>query len=209
MENVLYRVLNDAEAHKYGDKYPGLRRCGYGFNQKAFTDMAYGYKDAAEQLANSQCDYSDKYNEGLLYPIMFCYRQSVELMLKASLLNLYLIKDKQLHTSERIALGKIIKTHKLSAILSDIGNSLNQIHCTGLDDLIAKITTYISAIEEIDSGSFVMRYPADKDMNADKIHASIHGFDVQYTKEQFPEFWSLLQDLYSKTENLWSRGTLE
>lgn len=209
MENVLFRVFDKEELREDKSECPGLRYCGYGSSQKAFTVMAYGYKDAAEQLADSQCDLSEKYNDGLLYPIMFCYRQSVELMLKASFLNLYLRKDKQLHTSERIALGKLIKTHKLSAILSDIGNSLNQIHCTGLDDLIAKIAIYISAIEEIDSESFVMRYPADKDMNADKIHASIHGFDVQYTKEQFPEFWSLLQDLYSKTENLWSRGTLE
>lgn len=208
MENVLFRVLDYTEAHKYGYKYPGLRRCGYGFNQKAFTVMAYGYKDAAEQLADSQCDLS-AINDGLLYPIMFCYRQSVELMLKASLLNLYLIKDHSLDVSGKIELANKIKTHKLSTILSVIEDSLNKIHCTGLDDLIAKIAIYISAIEEIDSESFVMRYPANKDMNADKIHASIHGFDVQYTKEQFPEFWSLLEDLYSKTENLWSRGTLE
>lgn len=209
MENVLFRVFDKEELREDKSEYPGLRYCGYGFNQKAFTVMAYGYKDAAEQLADSQCDLSEKYNDGLLYPIMFCYRQSVELMLKASLLNLYLRKDKQLHTSERIALGKIIKTHKLSAILSDIGNSLNQIHCTGLDDLIAKITTYISAIEKIDSESFAMRYPAGKDMYADKLHSSIHGFDIQYTKEQFPALWSHLQDLYSETENLWLQGVLE
>lgn len=209
MGNVLFRVFDKEELREDKSEYPGLRYCGYGSSQKAFTVMAYGYKDAAEQLADSQCDLSEKYNDGLLYPIMFCYRQSVELMLKASLLNLYLRKDKQLHTSERKALGKIVKTHKLSAILSVIGNSLNQIHCTGLDDLIAKITTYISAIEKIDSESFAMRYPAGKDMYADKLHSSIHGFDIQYTKEQFPGLWSHLQDLYSETENLWLKGTLE
>lgn len=204
MENILFRILNNTEVWDDGFKYPGLRRCGYGFNQIAFTPMAKGYKDAAEQLADSQCDYSEKYNEELLYPIMFCYRQSVELMLKAILLNLYLHKDSSLNTSERKELAKRIKTHKLSTILCVIEDSLKKIHCISCDELIAKINIYISAIEEVDSESFAMRYPANKELYADKYHKSIHGFDIQYTKEQFPVFWQHLQELYLNTERMWA-----
>lgn len=201
---MLFRVLNDEEIREYGFKYPGLRVCGYGFNQKAFTVMAKGYKDAAELLANSQCDFSNKYNNDLLYPILYCYRQSVELMLKAVLLNLNLLKDHPLDALERKKLAQRIKGHNLDKILHQIKRSLRQLQCTTFDKQISQIGEFVSAFDEIDPESFDMRYPANNELFASTFHKSIHGFDIQYTKEQFPVFWQHLQELYLNTERMWA-----
>lgn len=201
MENCLFKVLSLEDFKLYGYDTPTFLMCGYGFNQKAFNEMAYGYKCAAEQLAQHQIELGRNAHNNLLYPIFFCYRQSVELMLKAILLNCKIPFNRGLDDNEREELAKEITSHVLLKLFETIRISLDSSQYL---PLIEVILPYIEAMNEFDPSSFYMRYPADKGLHATRFHDKVTCFDIRYTKEHFEHFWNLLSELYNTTEKDWA-----
>lgn len=202
MKNCLFNILSFDEYIQKGYDIPTVLMCGYGFNQKAFTEMAWGYKKAADLLAQSQIELGKNSQDVFLYPIFFCYRQSVELILKAILLNCKLPFNRSMTVSERNILSGVIKTHELLPLFKEIKNSLNPIQ---YHNALEELCCYIESMHKFDPSSFYMRYPTDSKLIASSYHKQITGFDIQYTKDKFGCFWSLLLKLYSQSEADWSK----
>ncbi len=200
MNGLLFQYYKQQDRESEGDFW-GTDYCytGFGFNQKAFTEMAEGYKQAADYLVDKTNE--DKgnslYSDRLVYPAFFCYRQAVELLLKAILMNIKLPFNRAPDDSER----KDIKfSHDLQIIFSQINDNLLESDRVEID-LIGK---YIAEFNEVDPRSEAMRYPGDKDLHSTLFHKSITAININYTKEHFPNFWELLYALYSKTEKSWA-----
>lgn len=207
MENCLFRVFSHEEYMASGYIIPSFRHSGYSFNQKAFTVMAKGYKDAAEMLAETQTDKGERYNDGLLYPIFFCYRHAFELMLKAVIMNCFVPFNRGRTSSETDALKKVLPVHKLSELFSTISNEINRKgYSSKYSTVLSKAGVYVDAFNVFDCTSYEMRYPADKLLSPVECQKDLICYDIQYTLIRFKDAWSLLQDLYLKTEEDWAHG---
>ena len=206
MGNTLFKVIDGDILQKEGSS-PSLRYTGYGFNQVAFQVMAHGYKDAADLLAKSQINQGENYNDGLLYPIFFCYRQAVELMLKAIMMNCLLPFNQPRTKEDDELLRKGIHSHYLQNLFEAIiARIKNQGYYDDYQTVLSELKPYIDDFNEFDKGSFSMRYPADKEFEPVDCQNGLKGYDIQYTADHINPMWSLLNDLYSKTVADWSKG---
>lgn len=115
MDNCLFRVLSHKNILDEGYKYPALRLTGYGSYQNSFSEMARGYKKAADILAATQTDRGANSDDSLLFPIMFSSRQAAELRLKAILMNCVTPFNRSRTLGERGKEAAMIKTHSLSS----------------------------------------------------------------------------------------------
>lgn len=166
--------------------------------------MACGYKDGADLLAATQINYGSSFNNNLLYPIYFCYRQSLELMLKAIICNCFIPINRGRDCEE----SNFIKDNLFGHGLLDLFNRIRkQINKKGLSDhysnLLNDICPYVKAFNEFDESSFEMRYAVRKNLVPVDCQKDLTGYDIQYTVEQYNRVWLLLQELYSKTEKDW------
>ncbi|MDE5860462.1 MAG: hypothetical protein K2H23_08810, partial [Oscillospiraceae bacterium] len=108
------------------------------------------YLEAANDLLNFKCP--DLY----VYPIMFCYRQYIELSLKN-------ICQKDMAKQDYI---KFIRkaSHNLNAIWKEAKKHLNAFNITD-EDQINFMSNTVNDFNLIDPTSFSFRYPQDKNMN--------------------------------------------
>lgn len=202
MEGLLFKYYKQNECDSNGDFFKeGRCYIGYGFNQKAFTEMAFGYKDAAECLIErfNAIRYDPGSPDNLVYPALFCYRQAVELLLKAILLNLKIPFCRSSTDAEK---DSIKWSHNLNSLFLQIKEGILESDKLGMDE----IKPYLDEFDKVDHGSDSMRYPGGKDLKSSTLHRGLTAIDINYTKEQFPRLWDLLFALYSKTEKSWSAG---
>lgn len=106
------------------------------------------FKEAADDLVEQLCP--DLY----IFPIMFCYRQYLELLLK----NIYALKVKE---NEYVSFVRKV-SHDLFKIWSYVKPILEKLHSQDQIDLINEV---VCLIHELDSNSYTFRYPKDKKLN--------------------------------------------
>lgn len=204
MDNCLFRVLSHKNILDEGYKYPALRLTGYGSYQNSFSEMARGYKKAADILAATQTDRGANSDDSLLFPIMFSYRQAAELRLKAILMNCVTPFNRSRTLGERGKEAAMIKTHSLSKLLMSIKTSVD---AHGLSSeyysILKDVKPYIDAFNSIDSHSLEMRYPVDTNLYAGTYQQEPTGFDIQYTYERFQMFWIIMDNLYAQSQKDW------
>ena len=145
-----------------------------------FFRMPQGYMRAADLLVD-QALTDDGDRKNILYPALFCYRQSVELYLKQLIANSGPSKASAGYTGRK---GKRGPNHKLDdlwnefkAILQDRG------HMDTFGMLPMEIL--IQELHDADAGSDGFRYPAmkdgnpftfgDRDIDFEKLRESMHG----------------------------------
>lgn len=112
------------------------------------SDYPYirGYFEAAEYLADH---FLEMTQDLAIYPTMFLYRHSIELLLK----NILYLQEKNLDLTRDKPLDK----HRLSNIWSKVRPLLKD---ESLDDMhLNWVEKCISELDSIDSGSFTFRYP--------------------------------------------------
>lgn len=110
-----------------------------------------GYKLAGDLLARHVRDTrSDQ--DFLIYPMVFLYRQTIELQLKQ------IIKD-----GNKIAGNgkRFPKTHDLIGLFRECKEIVKEVCLDGVTADIKKVGSYIKQFSEHDPGSFAFRYPTD------------------------------------------------
>lgn len=116
---------------------------------------AIGYKDAADILVG-YIEEKQRYHYTLLYPIMFLYRQYLELMLKGLIRKGRRLKD----ISQPFP-----QIHKIDDLWRDCSEILHEISPNDFVEEIRQISRLISEFCKVDSTSTAFRYPEDKKGN--------------------------------------------
>lgn len=207
MENCLFKYYKSGEVGVRSIADSPLHYSGYGFNQAAFHAMACGYKDGADKMAATQRNYDSNYNTHLLYPIFFCYRQSLELILKAIIGNCFIPFNRGRKSEESSLLKKEQFGHELLDLFNRIRNRIDEKGLSdNYSDLLKEIHPYVEAFNEFDKSSFEMRYACDKNLIPVDCQKELMYYDIQYTVKQYNLAWNLLDKLYLKSDKDWCRG---
>lgn len=108
----------------------------------------YSFKDAADTLVDQKAP------DLLLFPIFFCYRQYLELLLK----NIYFTNNSK--EKYKTYVSKV--SHNLNTSFNEVKPYLK----SNLDEnQIEQIKNIINIFHKLDPGSFNFRYSTDKKMN--------------------------------------------
>jgi len=137
-----------------------------------FDIYAGAYHRAAENLMSDLLSKSG-FHDIDSCPIVFLYRHSIELYLKAICLCGYklfqLLNKKLLLHGNDLEQEKLFNNHKLVPLIEVVKQISDELKCVwDLEDNFNYFKSYenfksvISEIDEIDSGSFAFRYPYDK-----------------------------------------------
>lgn len=141
-----------------------------------FHVYADRYHNAAEKLMNELLD-QPSFHDMDPCPIVFLYRHSIELYLKAVCLvgyDLFQVKDKELlmHGAP-LEKEKLFKNHKLLPLIEVIKQVFDELGWSwDLEDKFEYFKSYenfksaLNEIDSIDSGSYTFRYPYDKNESA-------------------------------------------
>lgn len=126
------------------------------FNGIDINAYAIGYKQAADFLVE-RVSQERRYQDTLVYPIAFLYRQYLELRLKQLIHigSVYLespLKEKNLH-------------HRIDMLWEQCRNVLEKIHPDENADEFDDIEKHIAEFARVDPLSTAFRYPADKEGN--------------------------------------------
>ena len=126
------------------------------FNGIDFNAYAIGYKQAANFLVE-RVSQERRYQDTLVYPIAFLYRQYLELRLKQLIHVGYMLldippKEGNLH-------------HGIDKLWKQCRNIMEKIHPEENADDLGDIEKSISEFTRVDPSSTAFRYPADKKGN--------------------------------------------
>lgn len=154
---------------------------GFAKNPRCDFDVyARGYFRAAEALVES-CLARPSFPDYDAYPIMFLYRQALELGLKACIYNsellAWIVGEKDLD-------HRLINDHNLLS-LSGRAKSITDRIFPNDRDLNAFMTEVVQAarhIQEIDRDSQAFRYPVRR--NGEPVFAESTSFGLEHTTEQ-------------------------
>ena len=122
---------------------------------KRMIPIADGYKDAGDALVKWLED-SDLRNDFLVYPIVFCYRQHVELQLK------YII---QIINAINQNPEQYRRTHSLLELWNTLRSQLGPEIVGDEQETFDVVGRHIKQFNEIDPESITFRYPASIPFN--------------------------------------------
>jgi hypothetical protein len=125
------------------------------YSRDGWTLYALGYKDAADLLV-SHVEDGGRSQDTLVYPILFLYRQYLELALKE------LIRDARI--LEEID-EPFPKTHRIDELWRICQTLLRQISSDEPIEYLDEIGRLIGEFSKVDPTSMAFRYPEDRDGN--------------------------------------------
>lgn len=123
----------------------------YGKEDK-FYIYALGYREAAEVIYNN-LDSKTRHHDILVYPIIFLFRQSIELFLK----DIIITSNKILSNDSEYP-----KHHSLSILWAETKKYIFQIIPEHNKKDESAMDQFITQFDKIDPVSFAFRYPEDK-----------------------------------------------
>lgn len=113
---------------------------------------AAGYKDAADGLLYALAERKVSL-DSVIYPLVFLYRQGLELELKLILPLARRLGDQQAKNDHR---------HGLMPLWRELRCLLEQLDPSEADQELAAIEAFILQLDEVDPGSYAFRYPMTK-----------------------------------------------
>lgn len=142
---------------------------------------AHGYKHAAEVLIEHAANHRGSL-DALVYPIVFVYRQSIELRLKKLVRDAsrLLYRDSELSTKHDL----LPRWDKLTLLLKEVEK---QVQSTFDQRELAHTRKLIHAFDKVDSRSMAFRYPVDTTLEPslpDMTHINIRVLH-EYMEEVF------------------------
>ena len=159
-----------------GVDYSCLSYFGWeGADSFAFEVISDSYKKAALLIFQEIQDKKGHNDviDGLVYPLFFCYRHSVELYLKA----IYFKHSRANESSKKSFLEKGHNLGKLwgqvRPILEDVRGRFERFSAN-----IDALDSYIKQINEFDSSSMMMRYPTNKDLSPNKEEIRLDVYNL-------------------------------
>lgn len=113
---------------------------------------AAGYKDAADALVGALAEQKAPL-DSVVYPLVFLYRQGLELQLKLIL-----------PLARRLAGEKAVADHQhgLMPLWSELRRHIEQLESRKGDKELPAIEDFIRQLDAVDPGSFAFRYPTTK-----------------------------------------------
>lgn len=150
---------------KYGMKlfidhgeYHECSHFGWGCTETQFYGYIHGYQLSADELIDRLSERNDLgYLDTIIYPVMFLYRQFIELSLK----QIYFYYSRE---DAKDKIKRIQRTsHDLIAIWKEVKIVLIEASdCRDDKESIETVENYIMQFSEIDNSSFRFRYPVNK-----------------------------------------------
>jgi len=146
---------------------------------------AAGYKDAADALVGALAERKASL-DSVVYPLVFLYRQGLELQLKLIL-----------PLARRLAGNDAIKDldHRLMPLWSELRRLLGQINPSEEDKELPAIEEFIQQLDTVDPRSFAFRYPTDK--KGEVLLPTIQHINVRHLSEIMGSVFMLLGGIYS------------
>lgn len=159
--------------------------------------MLYGdaYHEAGKKLLEALL--AERSHNGIRYcPVVFLYRQSLELNLKSIIIHGNDILE--LHGEAEAASKKVLGHHALKPLLDSVEKIITFMGWTegyakGCIENFDDIKTVVDKFDEIDEGSYAFRYPTDKQ---GKGSVSSHfSFDIRIFVESLDPVIELMSGL--------------
>lgn len=132
--------LSDAEIQSNGDT--------------RFAFMTAGYKTAGDRLIEI-AEHDRQARHDLIYPILFCYRQFLELSLKRMLSEYACLAEIEMHPPRG-------KEHSLKQLLEAFRRLLQEVYDGQDHATITTVSECILEFEDMDPHSFTFRYATDR-----------------------------------------------
>lgn len=146
---------------------------------------AAGYKDAADALVQALAERKASL-DSVVYPLVFLYRQGLELQLKLIL-----------PLARRLASKDAVVDHKhgLMPLWNDLKLLLEQLEPHGDYKDLTAIEDFIRQFDTIDPGSFAFRYPTTK--KGEVSLPELRHINVRHLSEIMDSVFMLLCGIYS------------
>lgn len=210
---VVYELLDALYQERFGDShyykdyhpvffeeggsYYGQSVVGYHYNSKKFYPYVKAYTESAELFYYKICE-NEKLKDDLFNPMVYLYRNAVELSLKEILL-----EECSFDFQEALRhIGK--KKHKVLGLWNLIKSEIEE-HADAPDDdtTLIDAENYIVQLNNIDGASDKFRYPADKNLG---MHfKDTKKFDIDNVNDFFGQLLSFLSavDAMMSAHNEW------
>lgn len=146
---------------------------------------AAGYKDAADALVGALAERKASL-DSVVYPLVFLYRQGLELQLK-----LILPLARRLAGKEAVADHQ----HGLMPLWSELRWHLEQLDPREDDKELPAIEDFIRQLDTVDPGSFAFRYPTTK--KGEVSLPELRHVNVRHLSEVMDSVFMLLGGIYS------------
>ncbi|MEK5233463.1 hypothetical protein MHB42_17300 [Lysinibacillus sp. FSL K6-0232] len=123
-------------------------------------DISEAIRDLLIHWLNLRCIYRIEILDTYIFPVLFLYRQFIELSLKSLYLE-YADKpmDEKIQTIKQVSHNLAQMWNKLKPTLIDASNNKSE------EEIVNVVEGYIMRYHNFDKGSFKFRYPIDKDAN--------------------------------------------
>lgn len=161
------------------NRFPGLVQLGD--VEPNWYRFAHGYKLAADELV-AHVNEDGGGAAFICYPILFLYRHSVELYLKALLLDVGELLDANEATSGR---------HDLMPLWRRFTERLLWYDASQDSPWLDRITALIAELDNVDRQSFSFRYPVAKD--GTQLLTPGHAVNIQHFAEVMRELYLILE----------------
>lgn len=146
---------------------------------------AAGYKDAADALVGALAERKASL-DSVVYPLVFLYRQGLELQLK-----LILPLARRLAGKEAVADHQ----HGLMPLWNELRRHLQQLDPREDDKELAATEDFIRQLDTVDPGSFAFRYPRTK--TGEVSLPELRHVNVRHLSEVMDSVFMLLGGIYS------------
>lgn len=146
---------------------------------------AAGYKDAADALVGVLAGRKASL-DSVVYPLVFLYRQGLELQLKLILPLARRLAGKEAVTDHQ---------HGLMPLWSELRRHLEQLDPREDDKELPAIEDFIRQLDTIDPGSFAFRYPTTK--KGEVSLPELRHVNVRHLSEVMDSVFMLLGGIYS------------
>ncbi len=162
-----------------------------GWTHFPWDTYAAGYKDAADALVGALTERKATLDTAV-YPLVFLYRQGLELQLK-----LILPLARRLVSKEAVADHK----HGLMPLWSELRRHLEQLDSREDDKELPAIEDFIRQLDTVDSGSYAFRYPTTK--KGEVSLPELRHVNIRHLSEVMDSVFTLLGGIHSW---LWEMG---
>jgi hypothetical protein len=146
---------------------------------------AAGYKDAADALVWALAERKASL-DSVVYPLVFLYRQGLELQLK-----LILPLARRLADKDAVADHK----HGLMQLWQELRRHLKQLSLCEDDKELPAIEDFIRQLDTVDPGSFAFRYPTTK--KGEVSLPELRHVNVRHLSEVMDSVFMLLGGIHS------------
>ena len=146
---------------------------------------AAGYKDAADALVRALAERRASL-DSVVYPLVFLYRQGLELELK-----LILPLARRLAGKEAVADHQ----HGLMPLWNELRRHLQQLDPREDDKEVPALEDFIRQLDTVDPGSFAFRYPTTK--KGEVSLPELRHVNVRHLSEVMDSVFMLLGGIYS------------